>query len=135
MHAAVESASNRLLNALRQNNSDSLLALMTDSVVIMPPNEAILKGKPAVKAWYDGLLTQVRTTELTVSDRELLIGGNWATEISGFEWKLAPVGAGAPIVDRGNYVQVWHHEPDGRWLFSRELWNSSIPPAPPAKTP
>ena len=39
----------------------------------------------------------------------------------------APVAGGPAVTGRGNYVQVWHREPDGRWLFARELWNSTTP--------
>jgi ketosteroid isomerase-like protein len=41
----------------------------------------------------------------------------------------APVGGGPAVTDRGSYLQVWHHEPDGRWRFAREIWNSAAPPA------
>jgi hypothetical protein len=77
LQAGVDSAANRLLSALRTNGSDSLMALMADDVVLMPPNEAALKGKAAVRAWYDQLLTQLRTSNLTIADREVLIGGEW----------------------------------------------------------
>jgi ketosteroid isomerase-like protein len=61
------------------------MALMADDVVLMP-NEAVLKGKPAVRAWYDRLVAQLRTASLTITDREVLIGGDWATELAAFEW-------------------------------------------------
>jgi ketosteroid isomerase-like protein len=32
-------------------------------------------------------------------------------------------------------VQVWHHEPDGQWLFTREIWNSTTPPTKAPKEP
>ena len=92
LRAGVDSAADRLLTALRTNASDSLLALMADDVVLMPPNEAVLRGKPAVRAWYDNFLTQLRTSGLTLSNREVFVGGEWATEVAGFEWTLAPVG-------------------------------------------
>jgi uncharacterized protein (TIGR02246 family) len=126
--AAVDSAANKLVTALRTNASDSLLALMTDDVVLMPPNEPVLKGKAAVRAWYDQLLTQLRTSSLMINDREVLIGGEWATELAGFEWTLAAVAGGPTVTERGSYVQVWHRERDGQWLFARELWNSTSPP-------
>jgi uncharacterized protein (TIGR02246 family) len=127
LRAGVDSAAGRLLTALRTNASDSLLALMADDVVLMPPNEPLLEGKEAVRTWYDGLLTQLRTSDLTMTDREVLLGGEWATEIAAFEWTLVPVGGGPAVTDRGHYLQVWHREPDGRWLFAREIWNSSTP--------
>jgi ketosteroid isomerase-like protein len=111
------------------------MALMADDVVLMPPNEPVLRGKTAVRAWYDQLLTQLRTSSLTITDREVLIGGEWATELAAFEWTLVPVAGGPAVIDRGSYVQVWHREPDGRWLFSRELWNSTAPPVAPSMGP
>ena len=133
VRSSIDSAANRLLAALRAGASDSLLALMAEDVVIMPPNETVLRGKAAVRAWYDQFLNQMRTSSLTVTDREVLVGGDWATEVAAFEWGLVPVAGGPPLIDRGSYIQVWHREPDGRWLFSREVWNSSAPLLAPAK--
>jgi ketosteroid isomerase-like protein len=133
--AGVDSAANRLLTALRTNVSDSLMVLMADDVVLMPPNEAVLKGKAAVRAWYEQFLTQLRTSSLTITDRQVLMGGEWATELAAFEWTLVPVAGGPAVIDRGSYAQVWHREADGRWLFSRELWNTTAPPGAPSKGP
>jgi ketosteroid isomerase-like protein len=133
LRAGVDSAADRLLAALRADASDSLMALMADDVVLMPPDEAALKGKAAVRAWYDQLLTQFRTSSLTITDREVLLGGEWATELAAFEWTLVPVAGGPAVIDRGSYVQVWRRGADGRWLFSRELWNSTAPPAGQSK--
>lgn len=130
LRVGVDSAANKLLAALRSNAPDSLLALMADDVVLMPPNESVLRGKAAVRAWYERFLTQMRTSSLTITDREVLIGGDWATEVAAFEWTLVPVAGGPSVVDRGSYMQVWHREPDGRWFFNREVWNSSPPPTP-----
>jgi ketosteroid isomerase-like protein len=118
-----------LLAALRTDAPDSLLALLTDDVVIMPPNEAILRGKPTVRTWYEQFVGQMRTKSLELSNRELVITGDQATEVSQFVWTLTPIAGGEPVVDRGSYMQIWRRQPDGRWLFSRELWNSTGAPA------
>jgi uncharacterized protein (TIGR02246 family) len=127
LRAGVDNASNRLVAALRANDADSLMALMADDVVMMPPNEAVLRGKGAVRAWYIGFLTQLRTSNLTITDREVLVGPEWTTELASFEWTLVPAAGGPSATERGSYVQVWRHEADGRWLFARELWNSTAP--------
>lgn len=126
--AAVDSAANRLLAALRTDNADSLLALMANDVIIMPPNEAVLNGRPAVRTWYEAFVKQMHTTSLTVSNRELLLGGDYATEIAQFEWVLKSVEGGPAVTDLGSYMQVWHREPNGHWLFTGEVWNSMAPP-------
>jgi ketosteroid isomerase-like protein len=109
------------------------MGLMADDVVLMPPNEAAVRGKAAVRTWYDQLVSQLRTSELTLGDREVLIGGEWATELAAFEWTLVPVAGGPAVTERGNYMQIWRHEADGRWLLARELWNSTSPPATPSQ--
>jgi ketosteroid isomerase-like protein len=123
--AAFDSASDRLLAGLRADSPDSVLFLMTDDVVLMPPNEPVLTGNAAVRAWYDQLLTQFRTTSLSVKDREVWLEGEWATEVAAFEWTLTPTAGGAQVVDRGHYQQLWRREPDGRYMLFRELWNSA----------
>lgn len=127
IRAAVDSASDGLLAALRTNSMDSLLSLTADDVVMMPPNEAPVRGKAAMRNWYAGFLAQVRTTALTVTEREVFIGSGWAAERATYEWVVTPVGGGQPSTDHGNYIQIWQRHSDGRWLFSREIWNSTDP--------
>ena len=83
------------------NDADSFMVLVTTDVVLMPPNQPGLKGKAAVRAWYDQFLAQLRTSDLIITDREVLIGGEWATELATFEWVVAPVGGGPAVTDRG----------------------------------
>ncbi len=125
--AAVDSAADRLLAALRSDDPDSLSVLLADDVVIMPPGEAALNGKVAARTWYEALVGQMRTSSLNVTDRELFLDGEWAMEVAAFEWTLVPAAGGPPATDRGHYMQLWHREPDGRWLFSREVWNTGAP--------
>jgi ketosteroid isomerase-like protein len=127
MKAGVDSAANRLLAALRSDAPDSLLALMAEDVLIAPPNEPALKGKAAVRTWYNEFVKQMRTTSLNITDRELFVSGDYATEVAGFEWTLIPVAGGPPMTDRGSYIQLWHREPNGAWMFTREVFNSSLP--------
>ena len=132
--AGFDSTATRLVSALRTDAADSVLALMAEDVVLMPPNEAVLNGAGAVRTWYEGLITQLRTARLVITDREVRMGGEWVTEVAAFEWTLKPVAGGADVTERGNYLQIWHREADGRYLLTRELWNSSVPPVPPAGT-
>ena len=99
LQAGVDSAANRLLSALQSDSPDSLIALMADDVVIMPPNEPVLNGKAAVRTWYEQFVKQMRTSSLEITNRELLIGGDYATEVARFTWTLLPVAGGPPVID------------------------------------
>jgi ketosteroid isomerase-like protein len=112
---------------MRTNDVDSLLTRLADDAVLMPPNQAPLIGKAAVRAWYTGFLSRVHTVSVTVADREVFLGDGWAVERASFEWVVNPVGGGDPITDPGSFMQVWQRQPDGRWLLSREVWNSTSP--------
>jgi uncharacterized protein (TIGR02246 family) len=128
---SVEAATAAFHQALRTNDADTFLSYVAEDVVMMPPGEAVVRGKSALRTWYEGFLSRYRTSSLTLSDREVFVGEGWAVELGTYEWGLTPVDGGDSSVDRGNYMQVWKPQPDGRWQFAREIWNSSVPPASP----
>lgn len=130
--SAVEAATTALHQALRTNDADGLFAYVSDDVLLMPPGQAAIRGKNAMREWYAGFLSQFRTSSLTLSDREVLVGDGWAVELGAYEWGLTPAAGGEPVLDRGNYMQVWKSQPDGQWRLEREIWNSSAPGSPPA---
>lgn len=127
--AAVEAATSAFHEALRTNDTTAFLSYLADDVVLMPPGEAALQGKEAVRGWYLAFLSHYRTSSLNLGSREVFVGDGWATELGTFEWGLAPVAGGDAVVDRGHYMQVWKQQPDGQWRFAREIWNSAAAPA------
>jgi ketosteroid isomerase-like protein len=132
--AAVEAATGAFHQALRTDDIETFMSHVADDVVLMPPGEPAVRGKSALRAWYTGFLSQYHTTSLTLADQEVFVGDGWAVELGTFEWDLAPAAGGTPVLDRGNYMQVWKLQPDGKWQFAREVWNSSVPAAPPPAT-
>jgi len=116
--------------ALRTNDPETLFKYVADDVVMMPPNEALVRGKAAMASWYGTFLSAFRTTTLKLSAPEVTMSDNWATELGQYEWGLQPAAGGEPVVDKGNYIQIWNRQRNGRWLFFREIWNSSIPASP-----
>jgi uncharacterized protein (TIGR02246 family) len=129
--SAVEAATAAFHQALRTNDAQTFLSYVAEDVVLMPPAEAVVRGKNAMQEWYEGFLSHYRTSSLVLSDREVLVGDGWAVELGRYEWGLEPVSGGDPVLDRGNYMQVWKPQPDGQWQFAREIWNSSLPAASP----
>jgi len=127
--AAVETATAALHQALRTNNAGVFLSYIDDSVIMAPPGEPPVKGKDALRRWYQAFLAKYRTSSLSLTDKEVFVGDGWAVEFGRFEWRLAPTDGAAAVVDRGTYMQVWKQQPDGQWRFAREVWNSS-PPSP-----
>jgi hypothetical protein len=34
------------------------------------------------------------------------------------------------VLDKGKYIVIWKKE-DGTWKLHRDIWTTSVPPAPP----
>lgn len=130
--AGVEGATAAFHQALRTNDLETFMSFVAEDVLFMPPGEPPLRGREAVRQWMTGFFAQYRTSSLTLADREVLVGTGWAVELGTFEWALQPVAGGSAVVDRGNYMQVWKQQDDMTWRFAREVYNSSVPPAPAA---
>lgn len=130
--AGVEAATAAFHQALRTNDLETFMSYVAEDVFFMPPGEPPVRGREAVRNWMTGFLAQYRTSSLTLADREVLVGSGWAVELGTFEWALQPVAGGSAVVDRGNYMQVWKQQGDKTWRFAREVYNSSVPPAPVA---
>ena len=126
---AVETTTTAFHDALRSNDLEKFMAYVADDVVFMPIGEPAVRGKAAMRKWMEGFLGQYRTSSLTLANREVLVGNGWATELGTYDWELTPAGGGSPQTDRGNYMQVWRQQSDKTWLFAREVYNSSVPPA------
>jgi ketosteroid isomerase-like protein len=79
-------------------------------------------------------LTQVKTSDVTVSNRDVTVAGDWAIETGTFDWTVAPVAGGTAVRDQGNFVAIWRRQPDSSWKATRLIWNSSqpLPGAAPA---
>ena len=126
--AGVERATTAFHQALRTNDLETFMSYVAEDVFFMPPGEAPVHGRDAMRKWMTGFLAQYRTSSLTLADREVLVGSGWAVELGTFEWALQPAAGGLPVVDRGNYMQLWKEQGDKTWRFAREVYNSSVPP-------
>ena len=126
-HAAIDRGHEGFLNAMRANNVDSLRPLMVEDAEVTPPNVSIGAGREAYLTWYQQLLTQVRTSGVTVSNRDVIVAGDLAIETGTFDWTVTPVAGGTPVRDQGHFVAIWRRQPDSSWKASRLIWNSSQP--------
>jgi len=125
--ASVESTTAAFHDALRTNDTTAFFSHVDPDVKMIPPGEAPVKGIDALHTWYHAFLGQYTTSSLKLSEKEVFVEGDWATEVGTYEWGLKPVAGGADVVDRGHYMQVWKKQADGTWKFYREIWNSEIP--------
>jgi ketosteroid isomerase-like protein len=116
------------VTAINSNNLKTLLGMLTDDVVFMAPNDKPYVGKSAVRPWVVEYLKAYHT-HWDKPVKEFVVGGDWAFERYSYTSSDTPVGGGAPVVDTGWGLVVYHHDADGKWRVARDAWGSDHPPA------
>ena len=112
--------------------AEKLLALLTDDVVLMPPNEPAVVGKEAARAWVRNMFQRFKIEGTYTSTADLRLIGDSAFERMSFKLKLTPIDGGAPIEDVGKGVHVYRRQAGGAWKIAQDIWNSDKP-VPAAK--
>jgi ketosteroid isomerase-like protein len=99
-----------------------LVNLYAESVVFMPPNQPVIRGKDALKNYYDEMLKA--TTDLRLNVTEVGGAGPIAYQSGTYEMTLKGKGADH---DRGKFLFVMRNM-GGTWRYEYTMWNSDLPP-------
>ena len=59
------------------------------------------------------------------------VDGDWAFERYTYKVTNTDRKTGAISTDQGKGVNIFHHEPDGKWKVAIDSWNSSLPDGHP----
>ena len=123
--AAIEAANKKFADAVAAGNASALASMYGDEAIVFPPNSEPVRGRAAIQKFWQGVLTSgVKQAALTVNEAEA--HGDTAFETGVYVMKDA---AGKDL-DRGKYVVIWKRV-KGQWMLHRDIWNTSMPAAPP----
>ena len=111
------------IRAINANDTDAVLAAVTDDIVLIAPNAPALAGKRAVAPWVAGYFGAV-TTRWHKRPVELVVSGDWAMERYVYSAIDRPRDGGRARMDRGNGINIYRLEDDGVWRVSRDVWAS-----------
>lgn len=114
--------------AFNTNQVDSLLAVLTDDVVLLPSGEAPVVGKARVQAWAAANFATGRQRREIFED-EVIATGDWAIERYRWRRERTPPGGGAAVTDSGWGLLVLQHDGQGRWRVARDAF-STVGPVP-----
>ncbi len=97
--------------------------------LVLPTNAPAATTKEAIRnTWKDlfaspGLAISWKTTKVEVAR-----SGDIAYTTGTYELTVNDASS-KPINDRGNYVEVWKKQTDGKWKVAVDIWNSDLPPS------
>jgi len=114
------------MTAFNTKDVARILDLYAENSVFMPPNQPIIRGKDALKQFYESLLTSEGASDLKMDISEVSGHGPLAYQSGTYEMALKPA-KGTAGRDRGKYLFVIRKMGAG-WKFQYTMWNSDLPP-------
>lgn len=113
------------VKAFNAKDIDQILGIYAENSVFMPPNEPIIRGKDALRTFYQDLI-KAGASDLRLNVAEVSGHGPLAYQTGTYE-----LNRGA-LRDRGKYLFLLRKVGD-TWRYEYTMWNSDLPPSTPAK--
>jgi ketosteroid isomerase-like protein len=116
---AIRQATAALETTFNAKDVDKILSLYTDNSVFMPPNKPLLRGRAALKGFYEGLLNG-GSTDLKLTPDDVAGHGPLAYESGSYSMM------NGPTHDRGKFLFVFRNM-GGNWKIEYTSWSSDLP--------
>ena len=127
---SIRQENDAFIAAFNEKGTQKILDMYSENSVFMPPNQPIIRGRDALKNFYDDMLNKQAATNLRLNVDEVSGHGPIAYQSGTYEMDLKP---GSPNAgrDRGKYLFVLRKMggTNGTWRYQYTMWNSDLPPA------
>jgi uncharacterized protein (TIGR02246 family) len=122
--AAIEAGNKAFGAAVAKGDAAAIGNLYTLDAQALPPGSDAVTGREAIqKMWAGVLVSGIAGAVLTTVEIETM--GDLAAEVGTYVLSLKD----GKAADHGKYVVVWK-KVNGQWKLHRDIWNSSVAPAP-----
>ncbi|MCU7490987.1 MAG: YybH family protein [Bacteroidota bacterium] len=109
----------------KTGNFQAIWDFYADSAVVLPPNAKMLRGKDAIKAFYEGENKNIdRFTNVEYNTVDVLGENNLFMEIGTYKNTIRMKNMSNPVDDEGKYVTVWKMMPDGSLKVVADIFNT-----------
>lgn len=125
--AAIDALRGSFAEAVSAGDVDGMMIGYAEDAVQMPPYEAALTGKDAIRARNQANVDQYEMV-LENPAEEIVVKGDWAILRGTYVFGGTPKADGEPIQETGKYMVTLRRQADGSWRVAHEIWNSDNPP-------
>ena len=127
----VRAVAQELIAADNTRDLDRVMAVYADDAILMPPNEAPVRGKVPLRPRYKALFDAMQP-EIESRIEEIQVTGDWAYVVGSNGGRLVPLAGGEPRRLSDAYVMILRRD-HGAWSVARLIWHSTEPLKAPAK--
>ncbi len=100
------------------------MQLYAADAILMPPGEAAVVGKDAIRAWTEPRYER-ETFEGTSTVEEIQVFGEWGFARGHWSGVGAPTAGGESSRRSGEYLVIVRQQADGTWRIAREMWTTT----------
>ena len=108
-------------------NVERELSFVTDDAVYSPPGLADVAGKDALRAWWTSREAADSLEEFELDPGEIVVAGDLAYSRGASTSRFRNRRTGQISNQVVRHLDILRRQPDGRWLISRHIRNSSTP--------
>src|SRR4029079_405967 len=123
--SAIRDRTAGFVKAFNGKDVPQLLGIYTENSVFMPPNQPIIRGRDALKTFYDELFA-AGATNLKMDVTEVSGHGPLAYESGTYEMDVKPKPGAGVEHDRGKYLFILRRM-NNTWRLEYTVWNSDFP--------
>jgi uncharacterized protein (TIGR02246 family) len=123
IRTAIIACNQHFMDAFGRGDAAGLATLYTAGGQLLPPNSAVVAGRDAIRAFWQGAM-DLGLKQATLDTVEVEGTSDTAVEVGTYTLRAA----GGQVADTGKYVVVWKTE-GGTWRLHRDIWNTSQPAA------
>ena len=122
---AIAEGNAKLGRCVREGDAGAFAALYTMDACLLPPNSGMIRGRKSIEEFWGGAISGLGLRDAILTTVEVHGTGDIVTEVGEYLLKIQPEGKKG-MEDKGKYLVVWKHTPEG-WKLHRDIWNTSLP--------
>lgn len=108
--------------AIQTGDADALSRPYHEDGVFVGPDGNAVRGRAAIRAMYAGrAASKARIVAATIQSEGRVAAGPDEVYEWGSGWTVVQSADGTRAKRGGRYLTVWHRQPDGSWLITRNL--------------
>lgn len=112
--------------AYNAGDVDRIVALYTETAVMMPPDAPAVTGPAAMRAFLAENIATSKAAGITLASGASATATGASGDLGWHSGTFALVDATGNAVGTGKYFELWQNT-KGKWLIVRDIWNNDAP--------